>query len=118
MAVGAARGNAELKQHMTHTLESWILVGSLILATDVGMLGIEKQGWQAPIHFDIVDGASCEKILQWMSWAFALVCCLTGALCVLGPIVLGSVLTVNISACSDLNFDLFLEAGASTIRFK
>ena len=117
MAVGAARGNQELKQHITRTLETWVLVGSLILATVFGMLGIEKQGWQAPIHVDIVDDETCMQILAWLAWVYGLSCCVTGALTVLGPIIVGSVLAVNISSCSDLNFDLFLEAGASTFRF-
>ena len=41
-AVGAARGSVALKEHVTKLLETWIVIGTLILGVGVGLVALPK----------------------------------------------------------------------------
>ena len=98
-AVGACRGPAGLKATVSHSVDQWVIVGTLSLGVIAGFLGYVLAA--PPEERSIYD-------------QLLIICCILEALFAFtGPVVLGSVLSITSSSCSDENYDLFVEAAHS-----
>jgi hypothetical protein len=127
-AVGAAKGSQLLREHVSRLLESWIVVGTLILGVSVGLLACSKTPLGVYPHSidpaDYTDSGTPSlrqlkartgslegmghpdpttsegQIILWTHWLFTIACYICCAASFLGPIILGAVLVNTTFACS------------------
>jgi len=100
--VGAAKGNVQAKQHVMRVMQTWILVGALIISLFISML-------------DMDNSVMANKGETLYDQIFGFICIFGASCALMGPIVMNSIMYLCASSVSDENFDHFMAMGRGFI---
>jgi hypothetical protein len=92
-SVGAARGNEAARQHMLRLLQSWILVGALLVGLFISLL-------------DMGAAAAADSGQTFFDQLFGYFCIFGAVASLGGPIIMNSVMYLCVSSTSSHNYDI------------